>query len=224
MILPLVGFSLNSQNKKDSITELVSTILYSNAIERDSWNPAKRYNASQKRLAATGQLNHFISKIIKERIETLHRDDIDVSNKRSLNIIDLVLRDRIEETRKSGATISKALSKDFMDAAITHVKSALLSGSGTISDTLSFTFMLLSMHSKVVQCLREEHDRVFTPSIDTTIHLLQKFPHKINDLEYTNNVLKEVLRLYPVGGTVRAEDSTGYFIYKGRQYPTKNQM
>jgi cytochrome P450 len=220
----LVGFSLDSQNKEASVIELFHTILYSHTIERDSWNPVKRFNARQKRLTAIHQLNQSLSKIIRERFEVLHRDNLNINNKGTLNIMDMVLRGRIEETRKSGADPSKALNKDFMHAAITTAKSYLLGGIGTTSDTLSFTFMLLSTDSKAVHCLREEHDRVFTAGIDATFKMLQEDSQKISELKYTNNVLKEALRLYPVGGTVRAADPTGFFIYNGRQYPTKSQM
>lgn len=175
-------------------------------------------------MAAIRQLDKFLSKIIRERFEVLHRDKIDVSRPRNLNALDLVLRDRIEQIRKSGTNTSKSLERDFMAAVITQVKTLLLGGHGTISDTICFTFMLLSMNSTVVNRLREEHDRVFTSGIDATFQILQNDPHKVNNLEYTNNVLKETLRLYPIGSTARAADSIGSFIYNGRQYSTKGQM
>ena len=67
--------------------------------------------------------------------------------------------------------------------------------------------MLLSKHPDVLQKVRAEHDRVFDKDFDHTLELLQDAPHKISELEYTGAVIKETLRLFPVGFGVRqAED------------------
>jgi len=83
----------------------------------------------------------------------------------------------------------------------------------------------LSVHPEVVRKLREEHDSVFTNGIDATFEMLQRDSYKLNQLEYTTNVIKEVLRFYPVGYTVRAEHPTEPFLsYNGIQYSTKGKM
>jgi cytochrome P450 len=66
--------------------------------------------------------------------------------------------------------------------------------------------MLLSKSPEVVEKLREEHDRVFDPHFSTTLEILNDSPQKTNELEYTTAVVKETLRLFPVGiGARRAE-------------------
>jgi cytochrome P450 len=63
--------------------------------------------------------------------------------------------------------------------------------------------MLLSKNPDVVKKLREEHDTVFGPNFDETLNILNESPYKTNDLEYTTAVIKETLRLFPVGFGVR---------------------
>jgi cytochrome P450 len=63
--------------------------------------------------------------------------------------------------------------------------------------------MLLSLHPQVLKTLREEHDTVFDPNPDITLDILRQFPHKTNDLDYTTAVIKETLRMFPVGFGIR---------------------
>lgn len=96
--------------------------------------------------------------------------------------------------------------------------------------------MLLSESPEVLKKLREEHSRVFNPNFNETVNILQTSPQKLDDLEYTATVIKEVLRLFPVGFSVRqAEDEYAFLqpsrpacsnflysatiTYKGKQYP-----
>lgn len=71
------------------------------------------------------------------------------------------------------------------------------------SDEWKFIVILLSKNPDVVKKLREEHDRVFDPDFDKTLEILSESPYKTNDLEYTTAVIKETLRLFPVGFGVR---------------------
>jgi cytochrome P450 len=55
--------------------------------------------------------------------------------------------------------------------------------------------------------------------------MLQDDPYRLNQLEYTTNVIKEVLRFYPIGNTARMEHPTEKFLtYEGQNYSTKGKM
>lgn len=63
--------------------------------------------------------------------------------------------------------------------------------------------MLLSKNPEVVQKVRDEHDAVFGRNTEEALEILESTPSKLNDLEYTTAVIKETLRLFPVGFGVR---------------------
>lgn len=79
--------------------------------------------------------------------------------------------------------------------------------------------MLLSKHPEILQKLREEHTRVFHEDFTSTINLLQDSPSKLNDLEYTTAVIKETLRLFPVGFSVREAAPDATLSYNDINYP-----
>jgi cytochrome P450 len=145
-------------------------------------------------------------------------DKVDLSGKKGLGIMDLILRDYVAE-RKNDV---EELDAEFIKDALSQVKTLLIAGTGTTSDTVCFGAMMLSVHPEVVQKMREEHDRVFTPGVDATYEMLRSDPYKLNELTYTTHVVKEILRFFPVGNTARKGIDT--LKYKGREWPAKDIM
>ena len=133
--------------------------------------------------------------------------------------MNLIFREYLADPANSKAT---ELSPEFLKDAITQVKTLLIAGSGTTSDTVCFGHMLLSVHPQVVQKMREEHDRVFAPGIDATYEILEANPGKLNELKYTNGVIREILRFYPIGNTARKGIDS--LTYQGKQWPSKDLM
>lgn len=80
--------------------------------------------------------------------------------------------------------------------------------------------MFLSIHPDILKRLRDEHDTVFSPDLDVTIELLNQDPSRTNSLEYTNAVIKETLRFYPIGFTIRtAPTGVNTISHDGHKYP-----
>ncbi len=66
-----------------------------------------------------------------------------------------------------------------------------------------FAHMLLSVHPESLAKLRAEHDSVCGATFQGAADMLRNEPHRIAELEYTTAVIKETLRMFPVGFTVR---------------------
>jgi cytochrome P450 len=86
----------------------------------------------------------------------------------------------------------------------------MIGGHGTTTDTLCFIYILLSIHPEAMHRLREEHDRIFDPDVNITVAILRQTPQKTSELEYTTAVIKETLRLFPVGFSIRKADQKTY--------------
>lgn len=85
--------------------------------------------------------------------------------------------------------------------------------------------MLLSTHPECLQAIRDEHDRIAGPHFSGAVDLLTNQPQRTTELEYTTGVIKEALRLYPVGFTAKKDDKTSdkHIEFKGKRYPTFGQ-
>ncbi|KAF1842779.1 cytochrome P450, partial [Cucurbitaria berberidis CBS 394.84] len=213
------GHSLDAQTKGNIALQHFEDMCRAFMQTRKSFNLVRNFFLDRKRNAARKKLDEVIAVLIKERFEKILQDKVDLTEKRGLGVMDLILRDHLENSSQTGR---QELDPEFLENAITQVKTLLIGGTSTTSDTVCFGVMLLSVHPEVVQKMREEHDRIFAKGIEATYELLKSNPHKLNELEYTNNVIKEVLRLYPIGNTARAGLDT--IPFEGRDYPTKGLM
>ena len=100
------------------------------------------------------------------------------------------------------------------------LKALLLGGHGTTTDTFIFAIMFLSIYPDIMNKLREEHDAHFSPDIYATIKELVTSPSKTNELSYTSAVIKETLRFYPVGFTIRKPPGGAKSLkWRGKEYP-----
>ncbi|KAF9699866.1 hypothetical protein EKO04_002543 [Ascochyta lentis] len=217
------GHSLGAQAAGSSVMRHWEDMSRANMHDRDGWRIdfVRKYLARRRREAAMNRLNAILTELVKKRFDYVQKNDICLEKRNASIIMDLILREYLQETPQS---IQKCMDSEFLENMLTQVRTLLIGGTGTTSDTVCFAYMLLSVHPEIVQKLREEHDRVFAPGIDVSYTILCSEPYKLNGLTYTTNVIKETLRLYPIGSTARREHSEAYLSYKGRQWSTKGFM
>lgn len=85
--------------------------------------------------------------------------------------------------------------------------------------------MLLSKHPEIVTRIRDEHSKVFDSDFDRTVDMLHENPYLINDLVYTAAVIRETLRLFPVGfGVKQAAHGATLTSVNGTTYPIDNNL
>ena len=84
--------------------------------------------------------------------------------------------------------------------------------------------MLLSKHPDAVAKLRKEHTAVLADSHEGTVENLLAAPENLQNIPYTEAVIKEALRLFPVGFGVRVAPPGTTLHYEGRDLPIDNNL
>ena len=146
-------------------------------------------------------LDQEIKRAIIERYETRAFDDN--GNK---TVVDLALRAYHEDkfvTAPKGQKGSKALDNEFMLIAVNNVKTILLGGHDTTATTIAYTIFLLSTHPDILARVRAEHDAVFASDPANAASILAATPTLVNNLPFTTACIKESMRLFPAGSTLR---------------------
>lgn len=118
----------------------------------------------------------------------------------SKSVIDLALQEYLKGSDK----LPDKLDPNFRAFAIRQIKLFIFAGYDSTGSTICYCFHLLSQHPKILQTLREEHDRVLGSDPAAAASRLAGEPRIVNNLPYTLAVIKEVLRLFPPAGTTRA--------------------
>ena len=223
LIFDIIGkavfsFPLHAQTTGSACLKDLQEILKYDVLGRESNNPLTKLRANIKRKAAIKRADYYVGSKIRERYEYLKCENISVTKKNALSILDLILHDHLQ--LHSNEKPCSALDPEFMDLAVTNIKALLLGGHGTTTDTLCYTYLLLSTHPPVLAQLRAEHDAVFSRDRARTLAQLHAAPHTLNNLAYTTAVIKETLRLFPIGFSLRAADPGVTVNYDRMEHPT----
>ncbi|KAF2228137.1 cytochrome P450 [Elsinoe ampelina] len=214
------NYSLNAQTTgSQSLTDLRDMIHF--AAQQLSWDPRVKISSWWKRRPVLKRINTTIQQKIDERRDLLTREKVAVDKKNPYSILDLMLREYVKVDEKGEP---QQVPQSELDLLLTNIKALLLGGSGTTTDTLCFAYMLLSTHPRVLQNLRDEHTRVFAPTHDATLSILRSHPSKLSDLVYTQAVIREVLRMFPVGFNPRGAHADSTLTHNSTTYPLANYV
>ncbi|KAJ4417101.1 hypothetical protein N0V82_006383 [Gnomoniopsis sp. IMI 355080] len=172
-------------------------------------------------------MKNFLAPLIEEGIAAF--DNGEVVGAKTINYLAVkAYRSELQQQReagKSGVAESgrKHVDPKFMDIAISQLKVFIFAGHDTTASTLSFTYSRLSQAPTVLAKARAEHDAVLGPDPTQALARLIEEPNLLNQMPYTQAVLKEVLRLYPPAATARkgAPDVVlRHPDHTGQRYPT----
>jgi len=98
------------------------------------------------------------------------------------------------------------LSRELVESTIDNLKTFLFAGHDTTSITLQWTFYELERSPKAAEALHRELDELFGTDPDPK-RVMDVFRERGEDvmskMTYTSAVIKEILRLYPAGGSAR---------------------
>ncbi|KAL2847120.1 cytochrome P450 [Aspergillus pseudodeflectus] len=226
----IFGVSVSDEANERLLADFAVILEYAKILTQvQPGNPFRKVFLWWKQRAAARRIDAFLEPLANERhIEMIRRDSAEGRDKEGLGKSTMSVLDHIligllpmENGGQAPDTLTPAVAQTIVE----NLKGLLLGAYGTTTDTLCFIYILLSTHPTVMQKLREEHDRVFGTGLQTTQHTLKQSPDKLSELRYTTAVIKETLRLFPVGFGVRsAKSGIPALEYQGQTYPTPNQM
>ncbi|KAL2799259.1 cytochrome P450 [Aspergillus keveii] len=198
------------------IVEYATTLALTTAT-----NPLVKAGRWWRKRNAIRRMDSFLKSFVQERMAQIVRDKMGKGT--SSTILDTILGNA--QSTQCDPRNPASLTPEFVRIVSDNLKGLLLGGYGTTADTLCYVFIMLAMHPRVVHNLRTEHDQVFGSDPETIMQIIQSTPNKLNELHYTTAVIKETLRLFPVGFNARKEKpGSPTLTYKETPYPTKNQM
>ena len=112
-----------------------------------------------------------------------------------------VLREALKSmgvTEKNGP-----LDPELYQDLICQLKSLVFAGYDTTASSLCWMVKLLQDNPDCLAKMRAEHDEVLGKNVDEAASVLKKSPNLLNALPYTQAVVKETLRLYPIAFAIR---------------------
>lgn len=172
-------------------------------------------------------MDKFIQKEIHKRFQEMKTDMLSPEPNRlkhSKSVIALALDDYISERlqKRDSKLEDLQLDENFARIAANQIRLFIFAGNDSTSSSMVYTYHLLSKHPQVAAKLREEHDNIFGPVVDSATKIKEN-PALLNQCKYTLAVIKETLRLYPPSSSLR-QGRAGVSItdIQGNTYPMED--
>ncbi|KAF2764349.1 cytochrome P450 [Teratosphaeria nubilosa] len=190
------------------------------------WHPVDLY----KRWRNGRIMDAYIAKVLDERFSRAREaqeegGDGGGKRQRKRAVIDLALDAYQQENDTKAVDGDLVMDAGFKQGAITQIRAFIFAGHDTTSSTICYMFYELQRNPGPLARLRQEHDEILGP-VGQTAEVIKNDPYIINRLEYTLAVVKETLRLWPPGSSVR-KGEPGFFIRDpetGERYPTEGMF
>lgn len=116
-------------------------------------------------------------------------------------VIDLALETYLKENNVDDTS---KLDPSFKDAASHNILIFIFAGHDTSSSTICYCYYQLGKHPAALARLRKECEDIFGTDTGKTGEMIKADPYLLNKMRYGDAVIRETLRFYPPGNTVRA--------------------
>ncbi|KAI2603772.1 cytochrome P450 [Hypoxylon sp. NC1633] len=113
---------------------------------------------------------------------------------------------------------------DFIDTVISQLKLFMFAGHDTTAQAICWVLYEITKSPEILRQIRAELDEVLGSDVQLAAQVLSLEPHKLNSLRYTTAVIKESLRLHPLGSTHRRGSRGFGIICDGVTYPTDDSV
>ncbi len=109
-----------------------------------------------------------------------------------------------------------------LEAVSGHLKTMMAIGYDTTSSTMTYIFYCLSKNPTALRKVRLELDEVLGTDLTKAANTIRESPKVLNEMPWVSAIIKETLRLYTPGGTVR-QGISGFDLVDaaGRLFPTE---
>ncbi|KAI1849373.1 hypothetical protein JX266_004868 [Neoarthrinium moseri] len=137
---------------------------------------------------------------------------------RKRTIVDLALK-HFDEEDGQGTLPPDA---EFLDKLLSNLKAFVFAGHDTTATTICWMFKCLQDHPDCLAKMREEHASVLGPDTEKAHEVILAASHLLYALPYTQAVIKETLRLYPLVAALRDGSPEFFLTAPGSsfRYPT----
>lgn len=130
------------------------------------------------------------------------------TSKRAKSVIALALDTYFSSSSQEKEINETSKLDDYFARYTTYqIRLFLFAGNDTTSTSIVYVYHMLSKYPEVLGKVREEHDRILGTDTSTVAQQLKEEPALLNQCSYTLAVIKESLRLFPPGGTMRKGQS-----------------